>query len=208
MIRFRFLSLLFCIAVLPSCSEDEEVWPSVRSDIGLLTTSSAGQAQMFCPDGKGFSEVANGPMGLVPDSTYRVIATYYAQGDQITLTGLQSVMVAFPRRYDTEKNDPLDVVSAWRSDGYVNLRLSVKTRKQTTQYFGVIDRPTDSWPDGRRTAHAALYHDQGGDPLSFSETLYFSLPLSAYDGLLTTGDTLLLHVNTFDEGEKTWAFVL
>ena len=62
-------------------------------------------------------------------------------------------------------------------------------------------------PDGRTTASVQLYHDQSGDPVSFSRTAYLSMPLSAFDGVLTLGDTIRLRVNTFGEGEKTWTLV-
>lgn len=199
--------LLLFVTLLAACADDTETWPPMRADLGLLTTSSEGRAATFLPDGREALRVGSGPAGLAPDSTYRVVATYRTENGAAVITGVSTVMVAVPHAYKEEKTDPLDVSSVWLGGGFLNLRLIVKTRLEGAQYFGFIDRGLVSWPDGRTTASVQLYHDQSGDPASFSRTAYLSMPLSAFDGVLTLGDTIRLRVNTFGEGEKTWTLV-
>lgn len=199
--------LLLFVTLLAACADDTETWPPMRADLGLLTTSSEGRAATFLPDGREALRVGSGPAGLAPDSTYRVVATYRTENGAAVITGVSTVMVAVPHAYKEEKTDPLDVSSVWLGGGFLNLRLIVKTRLEGAQYFGFIDRGLVRWPDGRTTASVQLYHDQSGDPVSFSRTAYLSMPLSVFDGVLTTGDTIRLRVNTFGEGEKTWTLV-
>lgn len=199
--------LLLFVTLLAACADDTETWPPMRADLGLLTTSSEGRAANFLPDGREALRVGSGPAGLAPDSTYRVVATYRTENGAAVIAGVKTVMVAVPHAYKEEKTDPLDVSSVWLGGGFLNLRLIVKTRLEGAQYFGFIDRGLVSWPDGRTTACVQLYHDQSGDPVSFSRTAYLSMPLSAFDGVLTSGDTIRLRVNTFGEGEKTWTLV-
>ena len=199
--------LLLFVTLLAACADDTETWPPMRADLGLLTTSSEGRAATFLPDGREALRVGSGPAGLAPDSTYRVVATYRTENGAAVITGVSTVMVAVPHAYKEEKTDPLDVSSVWLGGGFLNLRLIVKTRLEGAQYFGFIDRGLVSWPDGRTTVSVQLYHDQSGDPVSFSRTAYLSMPLSAFDGVLTLGDTIRLRVNTFGEGEKTWTLV-
>ena len=199
--------LLLFVTLLAACADDTETWPPMRADLGLLTTSSEGRAATFLPDGREALRVGSGPAGLMPDSTYRVVATYRTENGAAVIAGVKTVMVAVPHAYKEEKADPLDVSSVWLGGGFLNLRLIVKTRLEGAQYFGFIDRGLVSWPDGHTTACVQLYHDQSGDPVSFSRTAYLSMPLSVFDGVLTTGDTIRLRVNTFGEGEKTWTLV-
>ena len=143
-------------------------------------------------------------LGVVLDGNVRIIREDW-WGNR---TSLGDVGVGMPLCTEYAcTSDPLDVSSVWLGGGFLNLRLIVKTRLEGAQYFGFIDRGLVSWPDGRTTASVQLYHDQSGDPVSFSRTAYLSMPLSAFDGVLTSGDTIRLRVNTFGEGEKTWTLV-
>lgn len=207
MTLFARIRLLLFGTLLAACSDDSATWPPIRTDLGLLTASSQGRAATFLPDGQEELTVAAGPAGMVPDSTYRIVATYRTENGAAVISGVRSVMVAVPRSYEVEKTEPLEVNSVWLGGGFVNLRLVVKTRLQAPQYFGFIDRGLIRWPSGRATALVQLYHDQGSDPASFSETAYLSLPLSVFGDVLAPGDTVRLLVNTSADGVKAWSLV-
>lgn len=195
-------------ALFPSCSEDDPVWPSVRTDMGWLSVPAAGDRVLFLPDGGDTLDVTNSLSGLATDTSYRVMATYTTGTTSTTLTGMQSVMVAMPRRYSVEMTDPLDAISVWAGGGCVNLRLSVLSRNQDIHFFGCIDRGLLTWPDGRHSLSLGLYHDQGDDPTSFSRTVYLSFALSPYAEILQPGDTVHVSIRTFDEDEVTHSVVL
>ena len=208
--RLTWMAILGAtVAMLfPSCSDDDSVWPSVRSDMGWLSVSDTGDKTYFLPDGGDTLNVTNNLSGLQPDTSYRVVASYTTASASATLTSLQYAMVATPKTYTTEVTDPLNMQSVWTGGGCVNLRLSVLTRNEATQYFGCIDRGLQTWPDGRHSLSLGLYHDQGNDPTSFSRTVYISFVLTPYEGILQAGDTVHVSIYTFDEEEVIRSVVL
>jgi hypothetical protein len=147
------------------------------------------------------------------DTIYRALLYYYLNDGVVEAYSMGPVLVTSIKDANLIKGgiktDAVHLTSLWRarSGKYLNMRLRVMTgttedEKMGKQTFGCVSDTVVSHPDGRRTQHLRLYHDQGGQPEYYSKEVYLSIPLKD-----TEADTLLLQVNTYD-GLKEKRFVL
>ena len=87
----------------------------------------------------------------------------------------------------------------------IDLDRLIMPRQTHTANVAVRDRSfiTDSiGTDGHR--YLSLHHRQNGDPLSYTQETYASIPLEELDSM-TEGDSITLSIHTF-KGIKTWNF--
>ena len=182
--------------LLISCHEDE-AYPSLISEFADLQSSKEGISQSFMLDDGTEYGIANPVEKLKPNATYRMMVTYALGEDRKAwLYGLEGVYYLRDSS-EVAKSDPTGVLSAWRAGKYINLQLAPKTQDGNRQYWGYcMDSITP------HHAHLSLYHNQNGDPTSYSTTVYASLPVDSIKGI-DEGDTITLSINTF-KGTREW----
>lgn len=114
---------------------------------------------------------------------------------------------------DSMYTDPVYFVSAWRSSNakYINLGLNILTGKVNgsdgVHHFGLIEDTIRTSADGKKCAELRLFHNQNSVPEYYTSRTYISMPMNYYDGKLSTGDTISVTINTYDDATVTKQFV-
>lgn len=171
------------------------MYPAIVTDFASMHADKNGMADtLTLDDGQSYS-INNHIADLKPEANYRVVCGYITEGKQATLYSLIS---AYYLRDSSliAKQDPIGVLSAWKSGKYINMHLLPRTQ-EGEQYWGYcIDSLTT------RHAHLSLHHSQNNDPTSYSTDVYASIPIDSLNGI-AAGDTITLSINTF-KGIQTW----
>lgn len=213
------LSTFACLLLLGACKKDEEyVYPNVISTFIDVSTDNSGTVEKLITDKKETLQILNreGLDGLTPDSTYRTVSIYEPkeidpQGNATALLySCQLIISVKPVTVDklpngTAKTDPLNIQSIWKSGDYLNLIL-LPMAKDKSHIFHFMEEGITDDEDGKRTLHLTLYHDQNGDYEAFTRKSYLSVPLWAYEGRLTSGDRIVLRINTYEKGFVNYEF--
>jgi hypothetical protein len=194
--------LLLLTACLASCKDDgddsSDFYPNVVTEFAMIRTDDAGTMIELTTDDDRTYTLSNPQSGYDKSVKYRAVCGFVPDGQTATLyhaTGAYLLRDSTERAYEP---DALGVVSVWCSGRYINMQFSPLTQGGT-QYWGYR---LDSIR-GRMT-HLSLHHRQNGDPLSYTQTVYASLPI---DSLKTVrkGDSISLHFKTFN-GKRVWKF--
>lgn len=197
------LLLLLCIFMVTGCSDEGDTPLSpYRQELCEVQTDGRGRTTVLCRDNGQTCHITNPVEGLTPDSLYRALAVVTEEEGGVSLHGLSAVLAPFPHRYDKSllRTDPVDVVTAWRVDRYINLRLAISRSNMAVHTIGFADMGILVWPDGKRTKMLQLLHDSYNDEAHFTQELTVSCPLYHLAGELRKGvDSVSIAVNTFGE---------
>lgn len=205
------LLLLLCIFMVTSCSDDEDgrPLPPYVQTLCELVTDSVGRAAMVRFDDGHECAVKNHIDGLTPDSIYRIQATTLEDSEGVSLWNAQGVISPLPRLFQLNelKTDPLEVVTAWRTERYVNLRLRATSDSRTPHYLSFADSGVARHPDGRRTKVITLHHDGNGAEAHYTAELVTSCPVYHLTDQLRHGtDSVRLVVHT-PKGKYTFTTI-
>ena len=194
--------LLLLIACLASCKDDGEdssdFYPNVVTDFAMIRSDNAGTMIEFTTDDECTYTLSNPQSGYDKNKRYRAVCGFVPDGQTATLyhaTGAYLLRDSTKLAYEP---DALGVVSVWSSGHFINMQLSPLTQGGT-QYLGYR---LDSIRG--RMAHLSLHHRQNGDPLSYTQTVYASLPIDSLK-IVPKGDSIALHFKTFN-GDRVWKF--
>lgn len=194
------LLLLLCIYMVAGCSSDDEVLPAYEGRLCEIVTDGAGRGYLLRDDDGGEAAIGNVLKGLAADSVYRVfVLMVKGEGGAVTLKSAQSIFSVFPHEAhadDVMGNDALEVITAWRSPRYVNLRVALMTDGLQKHMLDFIDEGTRANADGTLTKCIRLCHDQNGAARNYREEGYVSCPIYQYSEELRSGtDSIRLVAN-------------
>lgn len=198
--------------LLAACGEKEYVYPDLVTEIACLDTDDKGFGIRIVTDEGTVWRLSEGnrPDSLTADSTYRVLAKFAPRNDdEATAYTLQKVISPLPKpesEYPVIRTDPVRIQSVWRSGEYLNMVLQVMM-KDRPHSLSFIENGIETDADGRQTLTLTLYHDRNEDAEAFYRKSYLSVPLWHYQGRLTKGDRIVLHLNTYEEGTVTRSFI-
>lgn len=186
MLRSWWLIFVFCFA---ACEEEEQALPPYKQDLAEIYTAHDGRAKSLVFD-DGRTRIVYPTIGGFPaDTVLRIQVLYEENGENVRLVQAAHVFSPFPIQMhpDSIKRDPLKVKTAWRtSSRYVNLLITRKTGGKS-QTFAFVNKGIQKNSEGKRKWTLELYHDQGADPLYYSEDHYFSCPTHHYADSLQQG---------------------
>ena len=184
--------------MLMSCSSDDEgTYPSIITEFASMKTNESGVMKSFTTDDNRTYQISNLLEGYLHNTLYRVVCGFVPEGNKARVYQLHGAYLLRDSLQQAQ-HDPTGVVSAWRRGHFINLHLSPLTQGGT-QYWGFI---TDSIHP--QHAFLSLHHRQGEDPLSYTKTVYASIPLDSIAGYDAT-DTVTLVIQTF-QGTKRFDF--
>jgi len=189
------LLLMGMLFFLTSCDDEEEPYPSAVTELADCLTDNEGTLYKIVLDDDTQLNIANKQKGLHPNALYRCLTDFTLQDGAATLYTLKSCPLLFDSTH-TVSCDPLNVVSLWKTNRYLNLHLRPKGQEFQHCWGYAVDSLSFSH------AYLRLHHRQGNDPLSYSDDIYASLPLDSLQA-----DTLTLRIATF-EGMRQWTFAL
>lgn len=215
----KFLIYIFLTVFLLSnegCQEDDYVYPDVLTEFTEVQTNDEGVLTYLLTDQGDKYQILEreGLDGLTPDSIYRTLCVYQitdVEKETVQLYSAQKVLSMLPKPAsafsDGIRTDPLDIQSIWLSGKYLNMVL-LPMAKDKSHIFHFVENSLTQDNEGRAKLELTLYHDQNGDYEAFTRKTYLSIPLWGYGNKLDTGDRIVLHIQTYEEGNTTREFTL
>lgn len=215
----KFLIYIFLTVFLLSnegCQEDDYVYPDVLTEFTEVQTNDKGVLTYLLTDQGDKYQILEreGLDGLTPDSIYRTLCVYQitdVEKETVQLYSAQKVLSMLPKPAsafsDGIRTDPLDIQSIWLSGKYLNMVL-LPMAKDKSHIFHFVENSLTQDNEGRAQLELTLYHDQNGDYEAFTRKTYLSIPLWGYGNKLDTGDRIVLHIQTYKEGNTTREFTL
>lgn len=199
----RLLLLLFlCFTILfgGSCEEQSHYdYPQYLMEFAKVWTDSEGNMQVLQNDfGRRYMVANTTTVAEYPDTVIRVICKYEINPDStinitehlMTKSGQATNILEFgPDR--VIKRDPIEIISIWKSGGYLNIILSVMAHSQPHTLFVIYEKRGDG-------VDFTLYHDRNGDLVGYSKRAYLSIPLSELDLKPTDSITFSCRGNEVD----------
>lgn len=213
---FAYFSLMLLLWTGIGCQEEEYVYPDVLTEFTEIQSNGNGTLTYLLTDSGDKYRVLEreGLDGLTPDSIYRALCVYQVtdvQEGTVQLYSAQKVLSMLPKPESSFKEgirtDPLDIQSIWLSGKYLNMVL-LPLAKDKGHIFHFVENSLTQTDEGINRLELTLYHDQNGDYEAFTRKTYLSIPLWGYGDQLKTGDRIILHINTYEEGETVREFTL
>lgn len=213
-----FSSFIF---TLSSCDEGNDFrYPSVRTDFVCFATDATGKLESMHLDNgasymvyltEDFHDIYHPTPIFRPDTLYRLIGVYELtsaeQGESVAnLYSIGSIISAIPtplKEGEKLHQDPAYMQSIWLSGGYLNFVLEIKALNGKHS-IGFVD----TTPQGMKGKEFTFYHRIIDDVESYRQKLYGSIPLTPFDEQLQQGDTLRFVINTYDEGNRRYEYIL
>lgn len=206
----RAMLLPLAILLLSACSEKQEHYPDLLTEFADIRTNSYGiMTEMITDNGRRYSIANTNIRPHRPDTTYRAVVGYvsgidnYANKVQIySLIGGQVLADSTTVLH----HDPTGIESMWKHGQYINMQLTAKTQGGRHFWGYAVDSVQHAGEKGRANSHhfLSVHHNQGADPISYSQTYYCSILTSAI-AKYQSSDTISVTVHTF-KGKKTWTF--
>lgn len=200
----RIASAPIVLAVLlgiASCSDDDgDYYPSIVTDMMLVSTDSDGMAKNVALDDGTVYDVSELRMHVAGGkSVFRTMGRYTVDGGRINIYGMESVYCSQSYHADSIRvqidgeiysgaqylpRDPVKLISMWKSGSFVNLHLGVMTNGD---YLSQYVFSEDS------AAHYSLVHRRRADDgEGYTRNVYLSMPVPS------DVDTLTFSVKTYD----------
>lgn len=213
--RCFYLICFFVFCTVQSCTQDsyekgEGRYSQMRGDFAEMHINSDKKAVSITTDDGDLlplKELYASQWIATPDTTYRCILYYNKvkgtdgkmQAEVISAGQVPCVLVKPLAEYEGEVHtDPVTFESVWmsKSGKYLNLSLQVKvgqTDDETAKHqLGILSDALTVHPDGKRTLHVFLNHDQGNVPAYYSSQVYISILTSTLEA-----DSVRFRINTY-----------
>ena len=212
--RVVYIGSFIALLLLNACDKnDNYIYPSVILDFLTATTNSKGAADTITTD-KNLTYKINADYShqtLTANATQRVVA-YYAVDKQASTdsTGLariysmEKIISSAPRvgNYVWSK-DPVTIQSVWLSGHWINLTLGIMMKNG--KHLMAFIQGDNEIINGQRVINVEVSHDKNGDIEAFTDIVYMSIPLSAYETEYPNGFTINVLIPT-DSGIITYSF--
>lgn len=207
------LLVILCMYLLSACKDDDYVYPSVITEFISASTNDSGTLDYLITDNdqKLAIQSRSGLDGLTKDTLYRTISIYQPiEEGTVKLYSCKLVLSMIPVTADHIlgglKTDPVDIERMWKSGKFLNMVLLVQMKDQSHSYH-FIEEGVQKEADGQQTLHLRLYHNRNNDYEAFTQKVYLSVPLWAYEHILKEGDKIVFHIQTYEEGDTQREFI-
>lgn len=198
--------LLLALTSVAGCNTSEDDFlPPYRQELCEATVDATGIVSSVRLDDGTLYTPGNQYAVQFRDTLIRAYAMFQADGDGMQLTRIAPVptLRPYPAGAFPMKTDPLGLRAFWRGGRYANLLLAFPTGGNMAAHtVGIVETELRTRPDGGRTLHLSLYHDQGDDAAYYTRETYLSILLDSYAEPLTSGDSIALTANEHN-GERT-----
>lgn len=207
----RALGVCLASVLLLSCSDKQEVYPSLVTEMSDVRTDSRGMfVDMTTDDGRVFGIANTNISGFRPDAIYRFVVGYTQEDGtsaqpQVLIRSLARVTVLADST-ERLRHDATGIESMWAGGKYINMQMTALTQGGDHTWGYAVDSVKAAGQEDRLHTHhyLSIHHNQGTDPQSYSETYYCSLPKDNIPDYQER-DTITVAVHTFD-GVRYWSF--
>lgn len=212
MVTHRFYTFALIMTLLASCSKEQEMYPSITTDIADICTDRLGNmTEMITDDGRHLVITNTNIQPHRPDTTYRAVVGYTvkeknADGKQnLLIHSLEGAQVLADSTA-LLRHDATGIESMWAQGAYINMQLTALIKEGRHTWGFAVDSVWTAQEDGRMHTHhhLSIHHNQGQDPGYFSQTYYRSIRKKDIPGFCP-GDTVTVAVHTF-KGVTKWTF--
>lgn len=192
--------------LLMACKADIEPYPNLVTEFADMRTNTNGVfVSMTTDNGARYGILNTNIAPLMPDTTYRAVVGFVQKSvasipkaEIYTLAGVRVLADST----STVLHHPTNIASMWQRGKYINMQLTALTQGGTHHWGYAVDSVQTN---GNNTHHhLSIHHNQGKDPISYSQTYYASILLSSIPHY-QMGDTISVAVHTFG-GIKKWMF--
>ena len=194
---FSLWCILSVVMCLSSCVDNDiNPYPSLKTDLVDVETNASGVlSKLRLDNGETYDVSSQGVKFNVADTLLRCLASYAMEESGLKLYSISNIFSHKPvplatfledgeYTEETLPRDPVNVVSMWKSGGYINMQLGVLTTGNVSHAYAFCD-------EGE--GHYSLLHRK---PLniseSYTETVFLSMPIP--EGV----ESLTFSVTTYD----------
>ena len=189
--------------LLFSCSKDDalEDYVAAITELVEMNTNAAKNVVSIRTDrGEVFSVTNESMRAGTADTTFRCLCVYEKAGDKSVRIYQSSVIFSMlpltSDKFSIHPKAPINIVSHWRTDRYINLLLRYKTVGAATHAFGLCEEKVETETDGKQTVYVSLLHRHPeNDASAYSQNFYMSVPTYEY---AKTYDNIVFTVMTYD----------
>jgi hypothetical protein len=203
--------LLVAALLVVSCNESTEPYPDLVTEFADIRTGANGMfLSLTTDDGTCYSITNTNIKPHRPDTTYRAVAGFVPDASAAnprahiyTLAGAQVLADSTT----ILRHDPTGIESMWHEGQYINMQLTARTQGGLHLWGYAVDSVQQAGEKGRTHAHhhLSIHHNQGRDPMSYSQTYYCSIHIPTIPYYII-GDTISVSVHTFS-GVREWTFL-
>lgn len=193
--------------VATSCSDDDDKYPSVITELVDATTDKNGVISTLVNDKGKVLYLSDELNTGKPDSTYRLKAIYeYVTESDATIKayGLTNVLKLYPVQSiylnDLTRN-PVKVESVWYAGKYINMYLGVLTSESQSHIYAVTSDST-TINEGKKTLHLSLAHIRTSNEEYYTNKFYASIYVN---DLISLYDSISLDIKTYS-GNKRYSY--
>lgn len=180
-----------------SCSDNEQSVPSYIVELVEANSDQSGNIVSIRLDNGTTFSINQYISTNTADSTYRCICTYRKEATGIYLYSLNNVFSQNPRPsnvYKTRPLDPVKLISCWKSDRYLNIKIGVMTGEVDNHAYGFCLDSISNYND-KRIAHFTLLHERpSADTESYTRENFLSMPINRY----TDCDSIAISIPTYN----------
>lgn len=197
------------IGLLESCSNDDESFPDLITEMGVAYSDAQGRMTRFLTDSGKAYQVLNEVKGMENNDTARVLTGYVIESSTTAKVYTAQAVPVLHNATEQELAegtyyDPTGVESAWTAGGFVNLHLTPKTQGKKQAWAFKCDTTYTNTQGGQSYA-LSLCHRQLEDPTAYTTDIYVSVDLDSVATAFAPTDSLHFTVYSFD-GPRTWHF--
>lgn len=203
--------LLMVALLIVSCTEKAEPYPNIVTEFADIRTGVDGMfIDMTTDDGTRYSIINTNIKPHRPDTTYRAVVGFVPNGNSANLQAQIYTLAGALLLADstaTLRHDPTGIESMWHEGQYINMQLTARTQGGVHLWGYAVDSLQQAGQGGRTHAHhhLSIHHNQGRDPMSYSQTYYCSIHIPTIPYYII-GDTISVSVHTFS-GVREWTFL-
>lgn len=199
-----------CIASAAMCfvgcvNDDNEPYPSLKTDVVIAETNASGILSKIKFDNGNSYDIASQKISFnVADTLIRCVASYTLNENSLKIYSIANIYSNPPvplakfleeGKYteETLPRDPVNVVSMWKSGGYINMQLGVLTSGYASYSHAY------AFCEDAEGEYSLLHLRPSTDTESYTEIVFLSMPIP--EGV----DSLTFSVATY-EGTYTRTF--
>ena len=192
-----FLCIVSATMCFVSCFDDDSTpYPSLKTDLVVAETNAAGVVSKIKLDNGEMYDVTSKEVKFgVADTLFRCLASYAMENKGIKIYGITNIFSSKPvplatlledgtYTEETLPRDPVEIISMWKSGGYINMQLGVLTTGNASHAYAFCEE--------EKGKYSLLHRRPLNVAESYTSVVFLSMPIP--DGV----ESLTFSVNTYE----------